>query len=518
MERDCFCPSTSISLFGGLSVYIKDMKDKNYLVLGFCDKQNGLIPSVQSNFLYKGKKECVEIKFEDGRTIKCTENHKLLDSNNIWIEAKNLKINDTRIKTGIVYPVVNFEEEILECKKWKFKFGNISIKTDNHVEFLKSLAFCRIVGYLIMDGTITENNACIRLGHLIDVNMFLKDLSLFQDISQKICKTKNHYTIYISKLFLNNILKIEGITIGKKVDKELVLPSFILDDNCPTPLIREFLAGMFGGDGHTCVLGMHRGKRDTLTSVAFSKSRKFPYLKSLVKTMNDIKNILAKRFDINNVSVQNLKENTYSKKNYIEKKDKCYQSTLLIQVKDLNKFTEKIGFRYCCHKNQRLCAGNSYHEYKKINKKYLTAEEYIKNIGVTNWFLKNKVTAYGVDRTKMCLPTMNLKVISIKNIGIEDVYDIQVDETHSFLANGIVAHNCMIAHGVSRFLKERLFEKSDPYTINICDDCGNIATSQTECKFCNGDKISRVGIPYASKLLILQLMAMQIKVKFSVKA
>jgi len=77
--------------------------------------------------------------------------------------------------------------------------------------------------------------------------------------------------------------------------------------------------------------------------------------------------------------------------------------------------------------------------------------------------------------------------------------------------------DCMIAHGVSRFLKERLFEKSDPYTINICDDCGNIATSQTECKFCNGDKISRVGIPYASKLLIMELMAMQIKVKFSVK-
>ena len=76
------------------------------------------------------------------------------------------------------------------------------------------------------------------------------------------------------------------------------------------------------------------------------------------------------------------------------------------------------------------------------------------------------------------------KVISIENIGLKDVYDIQVDKTHSFLANGIVAHNCMIAHGVSRFLKERLFEKSDPYTINICDTCGNIATSQIECRFC----------------------------------
>ena len=82
---------------------------------------------------------------------------------------------------------------------------------------------------------------------------------------------------------------------------------------------------------------------------------------------------------------------------------------------------------------------------------------------------------------------------------------------------GEMERDCMIAHGVSRFLKERLFEKSDPYTINICDNCGNIATSNTECRFCNEDKISKVGFPYAAKLLINELMAMQIKIKFSVK-
>lgn len=77
--------------------------------------------------------------------------------------------------------------------------------------------------------------------------------------------------------------------------------------------------------------------------------------------------------------------------------------------------------------------------------------------------------------------------------------------------------DAMIAHGVSRFLKERLFEKSDPYTINICDNCGNIATSQNECRYCNEDKISRVGFPYAASLLVKELMAMNIKVKFEVK-
>jgi DNA-directed RNA polymerase II subunit RPB2 len=75
--------------------------------------------------------------------------------------------------------------------------------------------------------------------------------------------------------------------------------------------------------------------------------------------------------------------------------------------------------------------------------------------------------------------------------------------------------DCMIAHGVSRFLKERLFDQSDPYNIVICDKCGNIATTQTSCKSCNTDDTTRVNIPYVSKLLIQELNAMGIKTVIS---
>jgi DNA-directed RNA polymerase II subunit RPB2 len=77
--------------------------------------------------------------------------------------------------------------------------------------------------------------------------------------------------------------------------------------------------------------------------------------------------------------------------------------------------------------------------------------------------------------------------------------------------------DCMIAHGVSRFLKERLFEKSDPYQINVCDKCGNMAVRENECKVCETDQVSRVNFPYASKLLIQELMSMGIKIKIGVK-
>ena len=76
---------------------------------------------------------------------------------------------------------------------------------------------------------------------------------------------------------------------------------------------------------------------------------------------------------------------------------------------------------------------------------------------------------------------------------------------------GEMERDALASHGVSRFIKERLFEKSDPYYINICVKCGMIATSKDVCKSCDNDSISRMNFPYASKLLIQELNAMGIK-------
>ena len=76
---------------------------------------------------------------------------------------------------------------------------------------------------------------------------------------------------------------------------------------------------------------------------------------------------------------------------------------------------------------------------------------------------------------------------------------------------GEMERDCVISHGVSKFLQERLFDMSDPFQMVVCNKCGMMCSKPNYCSICNNDDVYPVNFPYASKLLISQLQAMGMK-------
>lgn len=97
---------------------------------------------------------------------------------------------------------------------------------------------------------------------------------------------------------------------------------------------------------------------------------------------------------------------------------------------------------------------------------------------------------------------------------------------------GEMERDCIISHGMGRFLKERMLETADAYSVHICNNCGLFAQRMIRrdnkkyitkrdmyhCPPCNNKThIYKIRIPYAFKLLIHEMMAMNIAPRIKVK-
>lgn len=81
---------------------------------------------------------------------------------------------------------------------------------------------------------------------------------------------------------------------------------------------------------------------------------------------------------------------------------------------------------------------------------------------------------------------------------------------------GEMERDVMIAHGASAFLKDAMLDRSDKFTVHVCDICGmmvkaDIKASIYNCPKCdNSTRISQIQLPYACKTLFQELMSMAI--------
>lgn len=158
------------------------------------------------------------------------------------------------------------------------------------------------------------------------------------------------------------------------------------------------------------------------------------YVKSLQNMLN--------KFDIDSNIIKH--QNKYS--HALDKQQRYSFGIMLYKCPD---FIDKIGFRYSMSKQIKAISASTLWKMRKYlhNKEYkdfklcseYTNTQWLKNIEAKSFLEKG---TYIISRNDEHISTMFIPIYKIEKSEIKSVYDISVENTHSFVANGIVVHNC----------------------------------------------------------------------------
>lgn len=417
INPNCVTGDTKITMFNGVSKRIDQLSSEGgELVYSWEKDKNGFELETQLGLDYKGEKEVLKLTLEDGRTIRCTPDHKILtvieendEKKYEWIEAKDLKTIG-RVENGkwinnkesssklIIGPESPLDFPTEEEKKWELITERLEFNMKTKINREKSLAFARILGYVLADGTIcktkrrNEISSSVCLGHQLDVDLMLKDIYLLTQKNPKVIKGIT-YMISLPAEITYSLSSLEDIMIGRRVEQEQKLPKFLLEDNCPKSIIREFLGGLFGGDGHCPCFKTSTAKnrkdksgkdRFHLTEIQLTMCVIGKYKESMQTKFENIQKLLSK-MGIEDTSLYNL-EKTDVFQNIKEERKNLKFYEYRIKIKNSTKFSDLIGFRYCTEKSSRLFAANSYWRYYQNIKR-----QYNEMIEKTNYYFDNNI-------------------------------------------------------------------------------------------------------------------------------
>jgi len=392
----CVDGDALITLANGSSKRLKDFQDDSTTLLISCDEKNMLQYDTAFPLVPKGKKETVKVWCFDGSTIITTPDHEFLTTEG-WVEAKDLK--DKEVISGITFPENPKEADE---EKWFLKIDSLELDLDKNRE--KTLAFCRIIGYLLSDGSIylskkkDKETACAEasFGTQYDADMFVYDLGMFCNKLPNVRKRipiagtdrsvkGTTFNVSIPGKFAKIIHAIPGIVIGKRSTQGMSLPAFLLEDNVPVCLIREFLSGLYGGDGTAPSLS----KRGSFTTINFKWTTIEKYKSNMQKVFESLKRMHEKLgIEVGPVKTLKVKYGEKAIKPKDLEENPRWNYTLRMTLESISIFSKYVGFKYCLNKMARchivalyltMCQKTREQHAQVVNKSIQLIEEKIPN-------------------------------------------------------------------------------------------------------------------------------------------
>ena len=131
---------------------------------------------MQTEMMIQGERECVSLVLQDGRTLVCTPDHKILSADGRWVRADQLVLSQDRVVVGLEAPL----DEASDCEAgYTLHVGNLTFTMDTEHERQRTLAFARLLGHLLSDGSISlSGQGRMHVGQAMDRETVLDDVEL----------------------------------------------------------------------------------------------------------------------------------------------------------------------------------------------------------------------------------------------------------------------------------------------------------------------------------------------------
>lgn len=376
----CVCAGTKVFKANGEIINIEDLKQEDGII-GWSESTKQIVPQTIHNIIEPRQKECLEITTKSGFTLRCSIDHPILSDNSP--KAKSHRINGQRIA----------------YRDWKFrradelKVGDF-IGVANNIDYWGSITLDKayLIGLLIGDGTYTKGSSC----RLISADKFTWDYIESNNLGVINHCDDSRPDKYNTEIRTYRI--IDGMDLMRQVGlvyqsgQNKTLPKnigqFTKDSVC------QLLAGLYDTDGS---ISVNEDKNNW--SITLYQSNK--------NLLQEVKQQLHKLGIFASISTR--KASQYQLGGRIINSNQSYR----LEVGDITsaiKFTQLIPLNI---------------DYKKAN--------------------LNRIYNLLKDKKAQEHPKLSgakqFKIIDIKPIGLQTVYNLQADTDHTYLANGIITHN-----------------------------------------------------------------------------
>lgn len=243
----------------------------------------------------------------------------------------------------------------------------------------------------------------------IDGEKILKDIELYA----RICyKSEDAITEDSAKKFVANLIKWGH---ESPLEHKSITVKFITDRGVTHEVIRHRLASYTQESTRYCVAGS--------TKLTLKNPHQHYTVEELFNEVTNSKNGSWKRLILRQYN-ESTGELCYSK----------IKNVMYNGEKNCFRLTTKLGYTLDCTADHKILTSNGYKELQELK----VGEQVLVN--GTEELYKNK-------QSQSLLVAYTDEIISIKPIGVQKVYDIEMDSKyHNFVANGVVVHNCNYAN------------------------------------------------------------------------